>query len=113
MTDQIDDNTKQAKIIYILYLASLVFGVTSIVGLVMAYLGRGEASELAANHYRWQIRTFWICLLYSFVGLVLSLIVIGFFVLLAVAVLFIVRCVMGLMALDKGQPVQNVESWLW
>src|SRR4051794_34155120 len=52
-----------AKLIYILYLASLIVGVTAIVGLIMAYVNRGGAPEWVETHYRLQIRTFWIGLL--------------------------------------------------
>ena len=57
-------STSNAQIIYILYLVSLVVGVTGIVGVIMAYVYRGEAPDWLQSHYRFQIRTFWIGLLY-------------------------------------------------
>ncbi len=102
-----------AKIIYVLYLASLVVGVTSIVGVIMAYVNVGDAPEPLESHYRFQIRTFWIGLLYSLVGLLLTLAVVGFAVLAFVAVWLIVRCVKGLKALDRREPYPNVETWFW
>jgi uncharacterized membrane protein len=101
------------KLIYILYLASLVLGITSLVGVIMAYVNVGDAPERAGTHYRYQIRTFWIGLLYAVVGGLLTLIVIGFVVLLFLAVWLIVRCVKGLKYLDRGQPVPNPGTWLW
>jgi uncharacterized membrane protein len=101
------------KLIYILYLASLVLGITSLVGVIMAYVNVGDAPEPARSHYRYQIRTFWIGLLYAVVGGLLTLIVIGFVVLLFLAVWLIVRCVKGLKYLDRGQPVPNPGTWLW
>ena len=108
-----DTGEKTAKIVYILYLLGLIFGITPLIGLIMAYMNRGDAGEVAANHYRWQIRTFWIVLLYSVIGAILTLVLIGLLVLLATAILMIVRCVKGLQALERGEPVDNVESWLW
>ena len=113
-----DNDKEQAKLIYILYLAGfLLGGLSTLVGLVLAYMGSGPAGRseqgaVAANHFRWQIRTFWIALLYSLIGSLLLIVGIGFLVLLAVAVQVIVRCVKGLQALEKGQPIENVESWL-
>ena len=95
-----------AKIIYVLYLLSLALGVTSLVGVVMAYVNVGDAPEPLRTHYRFQIRTFWIGLLYSFVGAIL-LIALGVGVLLwvFVAVWLVVRCVKGLKYLDRGEPL--------
>ena len=108
-----DNTTGQVKIIYILYLAGLLVGITSLIGIVMAYLGRGEGPEWLQSHYRWQIRTFWIACLYGVVGLVTMIIFIGFAVLLANAVRIVVRCVKGFKALENEQPIENVETWLW
>jgi uncharacterized membrane protein len=105
--------TTSATIVYVLYLASLLVGITALVGLVMAYVNVGDAPEPLKSHYRFQIRTFWIGLLYGLVGLVLALAVIGAFVFLFVAVWLIVRCVKGLKALDRGAAYPNVETWLW
>jgi uncharacterized membrane protein len=103
-----------ATIVYVLYLLSLVTGgLTSIVGLVMAYVNVGNAPEPFESHYRFQIRTFWIGLLYGLVATLLALAVVGFFAFLFVAVWLVVRCVKGLQALDRRQPYPNVETWLW
>jgi uncharacterized membrane protein len=104
---------KTAKIVYVLYLVSLVLGVTSIVGVVMAYIYEGDAPGWLKTHYRYQIRTFWIGLLYGLVGAILSLVVIGAAVLAFAVVWLVVRCVKGLQALERGQPVAKVATWLW
>jgi uncharacterized membrane protein len=107
------DTGSTAKVVYILYLASIIFGVTSLVGVIMAYVNKAQAPEWLQSHYRYQIRTFWIGILYGFIGALLCLVVIGFFVLLFVAVWLIVRCVKGMMVLDKQQPVANAGTWFW
>ena len=65
-----------------------------------------------ATHYTWVIRTFWIGLLYSVVSLVLALLLVGFLLMLATAVWFVVRCVIGLMVASRDEPIRNPESWL-
>jgi uncharacterized membrane protein len=40
------------------------------------------------------------------------MLVIGFVLMLAVAVWFIARCILGIQALQRGQPVKNPQSWL-
>ncbi len=102
-----------AKLVYVLYLVGLVVGVTAIVGLVMAYVYRGESEAWLQSHYRFQIRTFWILLLYSLVALLLTFVVIGLVLWPLIAIWFIVRCVKGLMVLDRQQPYPKPASWLW
>ena len=53
-----DNTAGQVKIIYILYLAGFIVGVTPLIGIVMAYMARGEGPDWLQSHYRWQIRTF-------------------------------------------------------
>ena len=43
---------------------------------------------------------------------VTGLLLIGFLILLAVAVWVIIRCVIGLQALGRGEPIQNPQSWV-
>ena len=107
------EESNQAKIIYVLYLAGFVLGVTPLIGVVMAYIARGSAPEWLGTHYRYQIRTFWMAFLYSVISALLTVILIGFLGFLAIAVWMIIRCVKGFQAADKGEPVENVESWLF
>lgn len=100
-------------VIYILYLVGLVVGVTSLIGVVMAYVYQDGGPEWSGSHYRLQIRTFWIALLYGVVGVVLSFIVIGWAVLAFTAVWIIVRCVKGMKFAAAAQPYPTPGSWLW
>ena len=104
---------KSANIIYILYLAAFVVGVTSIVGVVMAYMNKDTAPEWLKSHYQYQIRTFWIGMLYIGVGIITTFVMIGFLVLLAWAVWYIIRCVKGMKQISLGAPVPNATTWLW
>ena len=110
---QVPDRTGSVTVVYILYLVGLVVGITSLVGVVMAYVNRNDAPLWAQTHYRLQIRTFWIGLLYGLIGGVLTLAVIGFAVLVFVLVWLIVRCVKGLKFASNGQPYPNPETWIW
>ena len=101
------------KLIYILYLASVVVGITMLIGLVIAYLNRGAAAGTwVESHYTYQIRTFWIGLLYGLICVVLMIIGIGFLLIVAVLVWGVVRCIRGLQWSSSGQPVPNPNSWL-
>ena len=107
------EETGQAKVIYVLYLAGFIVGVTPLIGVVMAYMAKGEAPEWLDTHHRYQIRTFWIGFLYTFVSVLLTVILIGILGLLATAVWLIVRCIKGFQALDRGEPIENVATWMF
>jgi len=107
-----DPGPSNVQVIYILYLVGFVVGITAIVGLVMAYLNRGKAEGWVETHYTWAIRTFWIALLGSLVSAILMVVAIGFLLLLAVAIWVIVRIVIGLQAVSRGEPIKNPQSWM-
>ena len=107
------DQGKTANIIYVLYLASIIVGVTSIIGVIMAYVNRSGAPEWVQTHYQFQIRTFWIGLLIGVIGFVTLLIIIGWLILLFYLIWLIVRCVKGMNYISKAQPYPNPTTWLW
>ena len=48
-------------------IGAFVFGVPSIIAVVINYVKRGEArGTYLESHFRWQIRTFWFALLWSY-----------------------------------------------
>jgi uncharacterized membrane protein len=102
-----------AKIVYILYLVGLVVGITTIVGVVMAYVNRSDAPEWVQTHYRMQIRTFWIGVLYGVISMVTMMIVVGFLLALFTLIWWIVRCAKGLKLLSDGAAYENPATWLW
>ena len=100
-------------IISALYLSSFVLGVTVIIGVVLAYVWKGEAkSEWEASHYTYLIRTFWIGFIGTVISIFLMIVLIGFLLWAAVAVLMVVRCVLSLINAQKHEPMPNPETWL-
>jgi uncharacterized membrane protein len=104
---------RNVSTIYILYLVSFVVGITCLIGVVMAYINKDSAPEWLQSHYRYQVRTFWIGLLYGAIGALTTLVVVGFAVLLFLAVWFIVRCAKGLKHVQAGEPMPKPATWLW
>jgi uncharacterized membrane protein len=102
-----------ANIVYILYLVGLIIGITPLVGVIMAYLNRGEAPDWVKSHYQFQIRTFWIGLLASVVGALLIIILVGWIILLVAAIWWIVRCVKGMQYLGRQQPYPDPTTWMF
>src|SRR5690554_696347 len=93
-------DTTMPMVVYALYLASFVVSFTSVIGVVIAYVYRGKGPEWLDEHYRYQIRTFWIGLLYASVATLLT-------------VWLIVRCVKGFRGLQEKRAPDNVGTWLF
>lgn len=100
-------------VVSLLYLSSFILGITVIVGVVLAYVWKGEAhAEWETSHYDYLIRTFWIGLIGGVVSVLLMIVLIGFLLMLAVGVLVVVRCVLSIVNAQKQQPMPNPETWL-
>jgi uncharacterized membrane protein len=106
-------STTIALIVYILYFVGYFTGITAIIGVIMAHVQIDSAEPMLATHYRFQIRTFWIGLLYLVVGAVLSLIVIGAAVLLWWFIWSLIRNIKGVLALNEHRPIVDPGSWLF
>jgi uncharacterized membrane protein len=94
-------------------IVSTIVGITGIIGLIMAYVFKDESADWLQTHYRFQIRTYWIGLLYLAIGLITLGINIGVFILMFTFVWMIIRCSKGLKQLQSEQPVANLESWFF
>jgi uncharacterized membrane protein len=102
-----------AKLVYILYLVSLLIGITAIVGLIIAYVNRDDAPGWLQSHYQFQIRTFWIGAFYMIVGIMLLQFLIGLLILLFFIFWLIVRCARGIKYLDKAEAYPEPGSWMF
>ena len=106
------DLRQYTMIIYILYMASVLLGVTSIVGVIMAYVKRADfAGTEYEDHITYLIRTFWISLGGYVIGVILSMVFIGVFVIFAVFIWFIYRIVVGFIKFNDNKPI-NPTGWL-
>ncbi len=107
------DERQMPLIVYILHLAGFATGgVTNVVGVVLAYIGRDSAPGWLRTHYTYQIRTFWIGLLYFAIAIPLCFVLIGVPLAAAATIWFIVRCAVGLSRLLRGEPIANPETWM-
>jgi uncharacterized membrane protein len=103
-------------IVYLLYLAAYIFGITALVGVIIAYARFPDVNRLLHSHCQFQIRTFWIGLLYLVVGGFLayaSFPVVGIAVLIWWLVWSLIRNTNGLLALNENKPIQEPTSWMF
>ncbi len=97
--------------VYVLYLAGFLTGISVIIGVIIAYLVRDETDEICRSHFQFQISTFWIGLVYVLVGFLTIHIVIGGFILIWWTIWTLIRCVKGLLLLNKGSAIPDPNSW--
>ena len=95
-----------AVAVYILQALSFFLGgITGLAGVIVNYVKLDEVhGTWVEPHFHWQIRTFWIGLLWSVIGFITTFIIIGWFILLAIAIWIIYRIVKGALALNDGLP---------
>lgn len=110
-TTALSDERQLALIIYILYLVACAGGITAIIGVVMAYVSRPTAPDWLKSHYTFQIRTFWMGLLYFTVAIALCVVLIGIPLLIVAFIWYVVRCALGLSRLLRNEPYPTPESW--
>lgn len=101
----------QPTIVSLLYIASFVVGITGLVGIVLAHIWSSDApQEWEKSHYAYLIRTFWFGLLGGVIGVVLSFVLIGIPILIAVAVWVLVRSIVSLLKAQRHEPMPNPET---
>jgi uncharacterized membrane protein len=110
-SDSSESEKTYALIVHGLYLASLVLGVTSIIGVVMAYVKRDGAQDWAASHYTYAIHTFWLSLLYTAISVILCFVLIGFVMLFGVLIWFIIRSIIPITRALNLEPMDNPRAW--
>lgn len=94
------------QLVYILQAVGFFVGITWIAGVIVNHVKRAEAAgSWTDSHFRWQIRTFWFGLLWSIVGMLLSVIVVGFAVLAANYIWMIYRVVKGWLDFSAGKAM--------
>ncbi len=107
-------------ILYALYaICWLTGGLTGLIALIISYIKRADLRKMAQRaahhshsiinaplyiaHFTWQIRTFWGLVAFTVLGVLLSLVLIGPFVLLAGAIWAVYRIIKGWLYLSESR----------
>lgn len=92
-------------IIYLLYLAALVNGITAIIGVALAYAKREDARGTPYDsHLANAIEIFWVFLLGMLVAVPLCFVLIGIPLVIGLYIWVIFRTVKGLVRAVDGRP---------
>src|SRR4029078_1382235 len=94
-------NKQLALIVYVLYFVAYFNGITALIGVIIAHVQVASADPLLRPHDRFQIRTFWIGILYLVIGTILAVVIVGIAILLWWFVSSLMRNVKGKLALNE------------
>jgi uncharacterized membrane protein len=125
-SERTDEDKVLPIVVYALYLLGFTNGLTFLIGLIVAYVNRDAAGPINASHYTFAIRTFWLSIWWFLgglalilVGLVLAVLLIGFPMMIAggvilslISVWFVVRTILGLVYLLRGEAYPRPLTWL-
>lgn len=110
-------DTNKPVIIAILYLTSIVLGITGLVAFILALVWKSEPGEgWEVSHYDYQIMTFLLWLGTTILGVILIFTIIG--ALIGIPLLFLavawllVRAIMSLIRALNREPMPNPGTWL-
>ena len=107
-------SVSKSTIVAGLYLASFVFGITGLVGLIMAYVWRDEVrGTWEESHITYLIRTFWIGFILSVIGFILTVVLIGIFIIFAAMIQLAVRSVFSIIRAQKKEAMPDPTTLLW
>jgi uncharacterized membrane protein len=112
-------------VVYALYILGLFHGLTLIIGLIMAYVLRGNAGPANASHYTYLIRTAWVSFIWAMIGGAIMLVSFPFaFILIGIPFVWaggvicflawlwaLIRCIVGAVRLAEGAPIGNPYSF--
>ncbi|MCR4304038.1 MAG: hypothetical protein NUV63_07430 [Gallionella sp.] len=106
MLPDMESLQRLTAIVYGLQIASFFFGITFIAGVIVNYVKLKDVEGTwLESHFRWQMRTFWFGLLWSCIGILLFIVVVGIPVLMAAAVWVLYRAIKGWIELSEGKPL--------
>ncbi|MEA3411751.1 MAG: hypothetical protein U9R74_09450 [Pseudomonadota bacterium] len=95
-----------AHVVYALQAVALVTGIPMLIGVIVNYVTRGEVrGSWIDSHYSWQIRTFWYSLLWTVLGTLTIVILVGYLVLTLAYLWLVYRIILGWIKLANSEPM--------
>ncbi|MDH5444255.1 MAG: hypothetical protein OEY52_01790 [Gammaproteobacteria bacterium] len=109
------DNKSALRLTHVVYALQAVsffnLGITLIIGVIINYVKRNDIKDSwLASHYKWQIRSFWYCMLWFTLGGLSFKQGIGQIILIASSIWLIYRIIKGWLHLFDKKPLYVKSS---
>lgn len=98
-----------AHAMYIVYAVALFTGFPMFIGVLIAYLSRGNAGRVMRSHFSHGIVTFWWTLIIGAIGVILTIVVIGWAIIGLVWLWSAYRILRGWVRLFDERPAPGYE----
>ena len=106
MSQDLEKARNLTQVVYFLYIASVLAGVTAIIAIIINYLKRDEvAGTWLESHFRWQMRTFWFSIMWCVIGWITLVVGIGFIIWGVAGIWAIYRIVKGMLNFYDYKPM--------
>lgn len=105
MDQTYDDQKIWVILCYVLHLLGAVFGLPSLIALVINYVRKDVALPDLATHHRWMIRTFWWALFWTVLSILTWVFIVGMVLAGAVWLWWMYRHIRGLIRLADALPM--------
>ena len=100
--------------VYALYWLGYSTGISALTGVIIAHMKVDRTNDpVLRSHYLFQIRTFWIGLLYLGIGIPLCVVLIGIPILAWWLIWSLIRILKGTLFAIEHKPIVNPRSWLF
>lgn len=100
-----DSARTMAIIVYLLYLAALINGLTAVVGVILAYVKRDDARGTAyESHFSNAIEIFWVFLVGMLIAVPLCFVLVGIPMVVALYIWVLFRTIKGVVRASDGVP---------
>ncbi len=106
----ISDSTLAISV-YVLYCLGYFTGISALIGVIIAHIKVDDTDPVVGTHFQFQIRTFWVGLLFLTIGFLLSIILIGIPILLWWFVWSLIRIIKGIVRINEYKPIAHPTSW--
>ena len=104
----------KATIVSLLYISGFVIGITGLAGFILALVWKDEvAGTWEESHLQFHVMTFIVGLVVGIVGTILSFVLIGIPILVALAGWILVRSILALLKAQKHEPIADPKTWLF
>lgn len=126
--ETVPPDPRTVQLVYVLNLMSLFFGPILLASLAIAYGQKSNVPALLENHYRFQIRSAWIYMLFGVIIVLPAFFILGLaamgmaspsglvlglcgFAVVDVLAWWIIRNIRGLILAAKGKAIPDPKSW--
>ncbi len=94
------------KAVYVLQAITFLFGITAVAAVLVNYIKKEDVKGTwLASHFRWQIRTFWLCAALGVLGIFTYQAGIGVIILAGDMIWFMYRIIKGWIYLAGGKEM--------